>query len=304
MKRILAAAVVSAALSAFAGAAQACVDIIAAAPVTRYDFTQPGAVTETLRLTITDTCISSARQGSVTAWLVDRVENGAPLATLGRLPLEVRLGGQNIVHASTADRIRVARFRYPRTGSPVLEQLDIRLPGASTEAVSETRQYDLHWSYVDGRGDTQTATRAVAFALDVVPAFEVQIAGGGREHTMDFGDLSPGALGRVNLRLRATQPFQVSMTSQNAGVMRRSDQCGSVTSERLTPLNSVEYTATLDGQPISLRTPYQNHRPLSARVSSFDNMPFQVRIDPTLDPGAKLAGRYCDVITLQVSPVR
>lgn len=304
MKRVFSAALVGAALSGFASAADACVDIIATAPVVRYDFTQSGAVTETLRLTITDTCTSGQRQGSATVWLVDRLENGSPLATLGRLPLEVRQGGQNVVHASAADRIRAARFRYARTGASVNEQLDVRLPGGSTDAVSETRQFDLHWTYVDGRGEAQTGTRPVAFALDVIPAFEMQIAGGGREHTMDFGVLSPGALGLVNLRMRATQPFQVSMTSQNAGVMRRTDRCGTASVERMTDLNSVEYSATLDGQAINLRTPYQNRRLASGAVSSLDNIQFQVLIDPTLSPSSKLAGRYCDVIKLQISPIR
>lgn len=35
---------------------------------------------------------------------------------------------------------------------------------------------------------------------------------------------------------------------------------------------------------------------------TFDNVPFQVQIDPTLDPSQKLAGSYCDVLTLKIDP--
>lgn len=304
MKRIFIALATLIGASGVAGAAAACVDVIATPPVIRYDFTQTASVAETLNLTISDNCASSLRQGAVAVWLVDRAQNGPPYATLGRLPLEVRQGAVNIVHADNAARRSTASIRYARTGAPIVAQLDIRLPAGATSAISESRPYDLYWTYINERNEAHTTSRTVVFALDVAPAFEMSLAGGGRDYTMDFGDLTAGAVGVVNLRMRATRPFEVGMTSQNNGVMRRTERCGVAPLDRASPLNSVAYSTTLDGQPVDLRSPYRNSSPAGDAVSTFENAPLRIMVDPALDPASKLAGRYCDVITLRISPIR
>lgn len=302
MKPILVSGLVASGLMlGLGGTAQACTEVLATAPVLRYDFTQQGAIVEPLQLSITDACEGDGRNRRIEIWLRDRIDNNGPQKSLGGLPVEVRQSTVNVLNGVNEGAIRFARFSYARSASPAAAQLDIRLPGGSSNAVSDTRQYDLFWRYQDGAGETRIGSRPVTFAMVVTPAFEAAIAGGGKTHTMDFGQLTAGDAQSVNLRLRATDPFQVTLASQNGGVMRRVSTCGAAAVDRLTDQNSIAYSTTLDGQPISMRNGYVNIQPRGDAVTTFENVPFKVQIDPNLNPGEKLAGQYCDVITLRIS---
>ncbi len=157
---------------------------------------------------------------------MDRSENSLAYGSLGGLDLELFDGGNNVVYGPSQTVREVARYTYNAANAPAVRDLRLRLPGGSAGAFSESRQYRMFWRFEGPTGAIQTQSRLVTLAIDVASAFEASIARGGRTHTMAFGALNAAETGSVNLRFRATDPFQVSLTSQYNGVMRRVSPCG------------------------------------------------------------------------------
>lgn len=305
MKSLITAIVGGLAAWSIAGAASACTDINFSAPIIPYDITQPGQAVAQVELTFSNICGNGVQTGNrlVEVWFNDLAGNSPPYERLGGLELELRSGGDDVLFAPLAAPTRFATFHYNTAAVPQVRQMQVRLPGGRTEAFSELRRMEMSWRAVDADGSRVIRSREVAVQINVIPAFEASIAGGGQTYTMAFGPLTAGETGNVNLRFRANNPFRVSLSSQYNGVMRRVVSCGAPAVEPLDALNSVSYAATLDGRAINLSSPYTTPILPGSGLQTFDNVPFVVQIDPTLNPSEKLAGSYCDVLTLKIGPI-
>jgi hypothetical protein len=121
----------------------------------------------------------------------------------------------------------------------------------------------------------------------------VALAGGGRKTTLNFGDFVQGATRSVQLQAYANQGFRLTVSSDNAGVMRPTD--AQAIAEGIW---QVPYTVAINRMaPFSLSRPQLLSLWPAATQKSGITIPFDVQAGSI---AGQRAGTYRDVITIAI----
>ena len=152
---------------------------------------------------------------------------------------------------------------------------------------------DLELHALDANGQPQGAplqTTALAIAYTVPRVMSVNIRGGELATTLSFGTLAKGQQRGVEIQARSNQGYQLDVTSDNHGALALTPKA---------PGHSwtVPYTAALAGQPLDLAAGTSLRSLPPTRPESDAGYPLTVTIG---DTGQKRAGRYEDVITIEI----
>jgi hypothetical protein len=133
-------------------------------------------------------------------------------------------------------------------------------------------------------------TAPVAIAYTVPRVLSVNLRGGALTTTLAFGAMSEGKQRSVVIESRSNQTYQFDVTSERRGRL-------TLTPEIPGRDWSIGYVASFAGQPLDLsRTASPASQP-PTRPESDASHPLTVTIG---DVGAKRAGRYEDVITIEI----
>jgi len=159
------------------------------------------------------------------------------------------------------------------------------------------RQFDLYAIGEEQRqnGDVEAIYQVIPVTVNTIRSVSMSLPGASTSTTLDFGTLTTGDRKGVNVQIRSTTPFKVSMTSDNKGVLGLVGDTGNTRTKRWT----IPYTAELDGVTISENTPVTSNAP-SGPLAAPASWRFRVTIG---DVAGARAGIYRDVITLKVSPL-
>ncbi len=126
----------------------------------------------------------------------------------------------------------------------------------------------------------------VPLTCTVPPIFEINLAGSGRKTTVQFGNLEAGQKASVILQTRTNSDHRLVFQSVNGGYLSLHGHSG--------PASTIPYSATVDGQPVTLTSPVA----LSFAAESGEA---SRRVTVTVgDTSGKLAGTYTDVITVSI----
>jgi spore coat protein U-like protein len=143
---------------------------------------------------------------------------------------------------------------------------------------------------VQQHADVTTQSSVVPVTITVPDKISANLAGGQSHGLIDFGDFDHLSH-RVAIQVRSTGPYNLLITSQNAGKMLLGDlpKGGSDAS------NSIAYTLLYDGFPVSLGTPglYQRTGVFGAYLD------LVVTAEPIDE---KRAGQYSDTLTVTFTP--
>lgn len=141
-----------------------------------------------------------------------------------------------------------------------------------------------------GSGERILDSRSMSLQVRVLPmlAAELEVGGasgpfGSAPKRLDFGEISHGARGEINLAMDANVAYSVSMQSRERGMLRNRAQRDA----------AIPYRASVDGRPIPLEAPFVWNEGAGTRVHRV-----------VLEIGAVervLAGTYEDAITLTIS---
>lgn len=155
------------------------------------------------------------------------------------------------------------------------------------------RRFDLYAIGEEQRsnGDVEAIYQVIPVTVNTVRSVSMTIPGAGASTTMDFGTLHAGDRKHVNVQIRSTTPFRVSMASENEGALRL---VGAADNRW-----NIPYTAELDGMEISTTRPIDTQAP-SGPMGNPATWRFRVTIG---DIAGARAGIYRDVVTLKVSPL-
>lgn len=143
---------------------------------------------------------------------------------------------------------------------------------------------------------TSAAALPVSIVLATIPRAQMNIVGaaatfgeGARITQVDFGILETGASRRVFLQVRANGQARLSIASAHAGRLRRDE--GSAEEE------GIGYSAQFDGAIVDLTRPWAAviAPPHSIAGAS---LPLDLVLGTV---GPRLAGRYADVLTIELS---
>jgi hypothetical protein len=130
-------------------------------------------------------------------------------------------------------------------------------------------------------------------SINVHSQVTLAVAGGGRYTTLDFGNLVEGAVRSVQLWAYANQGFHLSVSSENAGVMKPINPLARAEGWR------VPYTiAIFHTPPIDLAQQQLSLWPNATKRTGL-SIPEDVRAGSTK---GQRAGMYRDVITIAVDP--
>ncbi|WP_299329607.1 hypothetical protein [Parasphingopyxis sp.] len=283
--------------------AEACVAVTTPGPGTvDYDPTALSPTIRSFQVTVQENCNRGADAGRqpVQIWFTDDIEP-QPYGEVGGVPFNINRRARNLLTTPVAPVATPFTFAFT-PGSEVLDFEIAFAPGMS--ATSGIRQISINWSTVDEFGNIITGSLPFPVAIQLRPSFSIRIAGGGRTRDLNFGRLGAGDVRSLDLQARATHPFRIEMDSTYGERLRRARPCGIRVGPPRDAADFINYSASLNGRPISSSTPYIDLSPSGSRTVNFPALPFRVRIDPALDPTSKRAGRYCDVITLSIHPAR
>ena len=109
---------------------------------------------------------------------------------------------------------------------------------------------------------------------------------------VDFGDAVTGATRRIFVQVRANTPSTLTIRSEHRGVMRR------VADDKITTESSVPYSVDLDGADVDL-TALWSRDVDPPRTLAGISLPMAFTLGVV---GNQMAGRYQDVLTIDVSP--
>lgn len=138
--------------------------------------------------------------------------------------------------------------------------------------------------------DIETFEDDLRIPVMVIDTMSLRIAGAGRRAKVNFGTLERGEEKRLKIISRTSRPYNIEISSQNGGAMKR---LGHEKSDW-----SVDYTMTLDDQIIDLKElavlPYSepDHNGSESHT-----------VNITIGAVDRVrAGRYRDVITFKIAP--
>ncbi|HVM78067.1 MAG TPA: hypothetical protein VMU06_03565 [Stellaceae bacterium] len=158
----------------------------------------------------------------------------------------------------------------------------------------------VHFKLYQGNQQTNTliSTQQVQFLANVRPAAEVAVVDPGApfdttkvDRTVNFGMARKGQRASFDLKARGNNGFEVTIQSQNGGVMRPANAKDTST---------LPYTLLVNGQQISLAG---GNATLAANIvgaTGADGLPFPVQVEIG-DYGTASPGNYTDVLTINVT---
>lgn len=155
------------------------------------------------------------------------------------------------------------------------------------------RRFDLYAIGEEQRpnGDVEASYRVIPVTVNTLRSVSMSLPGASTSTTLDFGTLTTGDRKGVNVQIRSTTPFKVSMLSDNNGVLGLVGD----SQKRWT----IPYTAELDGLEITESRPIESNAP-SGPLAAPATWRFRVTVG---DVSGARAGVYRDIITLKVSPL-
>lgn len=157
----------------------------------------------------------------------------------------------------------------------------------------QDREFELYAIGEEQRnnGDVEAIYRVIPVTVNTIRSVSMSLPGASTSTTMDFGTLQTGDRKNVNVQIRSTTPFKVSMDSENNGVLALvGDNSGTWT---------IPYTAELDGNTIGDNTAVVSNAP-SGPLAAPATWRFRVTVG---DVAGARAGIYRDIVTLKVSPL-
>lgn len=151
--------------------------------------------------------------------------------------------------------------------------------------------------YQSNAGSTYTKAADAPFmvTIGVNSQMTLAVAGGGRNTTLNFGNLVEGATRPVSLLAYANQGFHLVVSSENGGVMRPVDATAKSEGQWFVPYTvSIGTAAAVDLAQQSTVSLWPN-----ATQKTGLNIPVTVKIGSTK---AQRAGIYRDVVTITIDP--
>ena len=138
----------------------------------------------------------------------------------------------------------------------------------------------------------------VTLVLVSAPRAQMNIAGaagafgeGAGVSRVDFGEMTGGDQRRVFLQVRANIIARLTIDSINRGLLKLAKDDAAE--------NAIRYTATLNGTAIDLRQHFETRLNLPRTIAG-SSLPFDLRLG---DVGARVAGTYTDLLTIEFSPL-
>jgi hypothetical protein len=258
---------------------------------TAYNPFSPADVSDSFQIAISNTggdpCLyglvfrSKAAQPKLGDTLIYNLADAANPALLTNLPAEMAPS---------------ARLRAPLApGASTQMEYRLSIPrgqeAAPTGPYRDTIELELYALDTSGRLSAtplQATTLSISYA--VARVLSVNIKGADAMATIGFGTLAKGQHRTIEIQARSNQRYQLDMESDHHGVLVLTPK---VPGQDWT----VPYAATLGGQPLDL----------SGRASPLDYPPTGPASDASHvltvsigDVGQKRAGRYEDVITIEI----
>ena len=202
---------------------------------------------------------------------------------------------------TTAPDIRAAFAHTDRPVAPsetVQLEYELVIPRGQFAAPGHLRDrvvLELHAMDDGGRLAGPLLDRAsLSFNYGVEQIMSVNIKGGDTTTTLSFGKLAKGQQRSVDIQVRSNASYRLRVTSGNHGVL-------ALTPKVPGQIWSVPYRATLDGQPLRLAraAPMQILPPTRPEQDASHTLEVMIG-----DTSRKRAGRYKDVITIEVQAAR
>ena len=215
--------------------------------------------------------------------------SGAQLQGPGRpLNIAFRDRGDQVIPMNGSEQ---SWIDFERTSRGIETELAISLPGGQARRAGDYRNTFTARVFADGRPlqdiDIPLSVRVAAQAdLHVAGNGEGQL---GRSTVMNFGSLETGETLSALMAVRTNGAYNLTVSSENHGRMRHVSLSGGEET-------AVPYTASLDGQPLSLEGG-PDGRDYSAPGDADQMRNISVRIG---EVRGKMAGRYRDTLRVTV----
>jgi len=169
----------------------------------------------------------------------------------------------------------------------------------TADAVPEAGTYtsDLKLLVEDVDGNTLLPSIPIRVQLVSTPRAQLNLAGaagvfgsGSSVEVVDFGEAVTGATRNIFVQVRANAPSTLTIKSQHGGIMRR---LGDVVTD-----STVPYAIELEGAPIDLADTWS--RAIDPpRTLAGASLPMLFKLGTVT---GQMAGRYQDVVTIDISP--
>ena len=259
---------------------------------TPYDPFNPAGVADDYRISISNVGADTCSFG-----LLFRSRSARP--TLGaRLAYDVTdARDASLLTAAPAVGAPMARLRAPLAANAVdaIEfQIDIpRGQFAAPDVYRDSVELELYALTPNGQpvgSPLDTTTLAIGYTLPRV--LSVNLKGGETATTLAFGTLTTGEQRTVAIEARSNEAYQLHVSSDNRGALMLTPKVQGQTW-------SVPYTVSLAGQRMDLTNAAALRNLPATRPGSDAGFPLTVTIG---EVGKKRAGRYEDVITVEILP--
>jgi hypothetical protein len=216
----------------------------------------------------------------------------------GELRYEIIDEGGQVLENTTRGRDRLSgRFQRDETELELTVRLSIP-PGQIAPAGDYAERVAVR--LFDQRGGGRLADeQGLTLRTQVHSRAEINLArqpglgfDAGRSYdVVDFEELETGESRAIVLRVRANAAYRLTLTSENAGALVRAGGRGE---------DRIAYAARLDGRAVDLAAPALLLRdPLAPGAA--EELIFDVTIG---EVGEARAGKYADLVTVYVEPVR
>jgi hypothetical protein len=220
-------------------------------------------------------------------------------ALSGRLAYDLTGGGgSSLLTSASFANAPMARLKTPIAPATTgVIEFQISIPRGQFAAPATYRddiELQLYALDPSGRPNSsralQTATLAISYT--VPPVLSVNLKGGETATTLGFGTLVRGEQRSVAIEARSNQTYQLAVRSDNHGALALTPQ--------LPGQNwSVRYSVALAGRQLDLSSAAALYNLPATRPESDASFPLTVTIG---EVGQKRAGRYEDVINVEIQP--
>lgn len=290
----IAAVLIACAAAADAGHAADCQGRIGAETViagkTAYDPFSPADVADDYHISIANTGAAACSFGLLFRTKTARPELGSTLAYSLAAPSAPSL----LTNAPPA-MASLARLKSPLAPSTtsglefqlIIPRGQFAAPGVYRDVV-DLELYALDASGRAAGSALQAATLAIAYTVPRV--LSVNLKGGELATTLGFGTLTRGQQRTVEIQARGNLLYRLDVSSDHRGVL-------ALTPKATGQDWSVPYAATLSGHPLDLAGGASLRNLPPTRPESDASHPLTITIGET---GQKRAGRYEDVITIEI----
>ena len=182
-----------------------------------------------------------------------------------------------------------------------LVEIRRRLPLLYVEAVPEAGEHaaDLQLIVRDTDRNELLPSVPVRVVLVSTPRAQLNLAGAAGAfgsdssvEVVDFGDAVTGATRRIFVQVRANTPSILTIKSEHRGAMRR------VTDDKIATESSVPYAVDLAGEAVDLSALWSKDVDPPRTLAGM-SLPMSFTLGAV---GSQMAGRYEDILTIDVSP--